>query len=448
MNDDTESELAPNPYANNSMKMVADDPVERNPVPSGRSGCGCIIRILLGLMLLALIVIGVIYYVVMHTSWPLRSVAELIEKAGADVDLQLKGVSGSISSGMQVESMVWKTGQVSDVRIKYNGIADILYSRRLILTEIHVGKAHLNVTGFQPDSTDHEETIPANTIVHHEDSPLKLLQIDRLSLNDIEIRNDATGFQLSIPTILWTGFKAESGKIEFGELTANSDRLTIETTPSKLPDFQRHIQVAIFPKLHSRIRKTIPVSMDIAFLGDKFRYTCSAFDGKLTSMTLPDQSAISQCQGLNLEDYFDAALPRELILNTVHTSNPDNTSSSLEIRGGSFKLGRRTFLIIPQKIHRTAKENRATVVLATSPDDALVMNYVMTVNDHGNRLPTISQQVTSNPPMNPRDTLAQLFFAKLAADLSEMEQQELDKISESFDSPTEADETSATPELQ
>ena len=151
---------------------------------------------------------------------------------------------------------------------------------------------------------------------------------------------------------------------------------------------------------------------------------------------------------MNLEDYFDAALPRELSLAAVHTSNAENNSSSLEIRDGSFKLGRRTFLIIPQKIHRTAKENRATVVLATSPDDALVMNYVMTVNDHGNRLPTISQQVTSNPPMNPRDTLAQLFFAKLAADLSEMEQQELDKISESFDSPTEADETSATPELQ
>ncbi|MEI8380923.1 MAG: hypothetical protein WCJ09_12395 [Planctomycetota bacterium] len=448
MADDRANESPPNPYATNSMEATTNAAAKRTPPVAERSGCGCVIRVLLGLFLLFLAVIALTYYVVMHTSWPLRSVARAIEKQGTPINLRLKGISGSISSGMQIKSMEWKTGQVTDVRVKYNGIVDILYSRRLILHEIHVGKAHLNITGFNPDSlNDGNAPPPQNANGGNEESPLKLFQIDRLSLNDIEIKDDKTGFLLSIPTILWTGFKAEKGKIEFGDLTANSDRLTIETTPSTSPEFQRHIQAVIFPKLHSTIRKPIKFSIDFAYAEDKFKYKCDIFDGKLTIATQPDQSAVSQCQGLNLDEYFDAVLPRELTVTTIQTDDLQKLNS-LEIRGGSFKLGKRTFVITPQKLEHLAEAKRISSTLATSDEGGIQMSYGVAVmeNDHG--VPAISQQITSNPSMTPREVLAQLFYAKSVADLSESEQQELDKISASFRPIKQMDEAAAEPEKQ
>lgn len=432
MADDRENESPPNVYATNSMEATTDALAKRKPRVAERSGCGCVIRVLLGLFLLFLAVIALAYYVVMHTSWPLRSVANAIEKQGEPANLRLKGISGSISSGMQIKSMEWKTGQLTDVRVKYNGIVDIFYSRRLILHEIHVGKAHLNITRFNPDSLkDGNVPPPQNANGGDEESPLKLFQIDRVSLSDIEIKDEKTGFLLSIPTILWTGFKAENGKIDFGDLTANSDRLTIETTPSTSPEFQRHIQAVIFPKLHSTIRKPIKFSIDFAYAEDKFKYRCDIFDGKLTIATQPDQSAVSQCQGLNLDEYFDAVLPRELTVTTIQSEDLQKLNS-LEIRGGSFKLGQRTFVITPQKLEHLNEAKRISTTLATSDEGGIQLSYGIALmeNDHG--VPAISQQIISNQTMTPREVLAQLFYAKSIAELSESEQQELEKISASF----------------
>ncbi len=448
MAEDRENELATNVYATNSMDAVTDRDVKRTTPAAERSGCGCVIRLLLGLFLLFLTVIALIYYVAMHTSWPLRSVASAIEKQGEPVNLRLKGVSGSISSGMQIKSMEWKTGQVTDVRIKYNGIIDILYSRRLILHEIHVGKAHLDITGFNPDSLHDKNGGPAqNANGSHEDSPLKLFQIERLSLNDIEIKDDATGFLLAIPTILWTGFKAENGKIEFGDLTASSDRLTIETSSSTSPEFQRHIQAVVLPKLHSTIRNPIRISIEFAYSNDKIKYKCDAFDGKLTIATQPDQSTIAQCQGLNLDEYFDAVLPRELTVTTIQSEDFQKLNS-LEIRGGSFKLGKRTFTVTPQKLERVAEAKRISTTLATSDEGGIPMNYDIVVVGNEQGIPTVGQQVTSTPPMSPHEVLAQLFYAKSVTELSDAEQQELEKTTVSFRPIKPTDEAATEPARQ
>ena len=451
MADDRENESPPNPYATNSMEASSNAPAKRKRPVAERSGCGCVIRVLLGLFLLFLAVVALAYYVVMHTSWPLRSVARAIEKQGKSANLRLKGVSGSISSGIQIKSMEWKTGQVTDVRVKYNGIVDILYSRRLILYEIHVGKAHLNISGFKPDSLKDGNVPPRQGAnggdPEDEESPLKLFQIDRLSLNNIEIKDDATGFLLSIPTILWTGFKAEKGKVEFGNLSADSDRLTIETTPSTSPEFQRRVQAVVLPKLHSAIRKPIKLSIDFAYAEDKIRYKCDIFEGKLTVATQPDHSAVTQCQGLNLDEYFDAVLPRELTVTTIQSEDLQ-TLNSLEIRGGSFKLGKRTFVITPQKLERLAEDNRISTTLATSDEGGIQMSYGITVLDNEHGVPAICQQITANPPMSPREVLAQLFYAKSVTELSESEQQELDKISASFRPIKQIDDADAEPARQ
>ena len=438
MTNDHEKDLFRDPsLETDSTDSAASVAAGATKVVPNRHGCGCVIKVLLGLMLLFLAVTAIIYYVVMHTSLPLSSLASAIEAQGASVNLRLTGISGSISSGISIQSMKWDDGEVADVRVKYNGILDILFNQQLILREVHIGKAHFNVGDLtpnlaNPDGSQSTEEFPTTA---GNESPLKLFQIDRLSLNDIEVKNDASGFRLSIPSILWTGFKMQGTNVEFGNFTADSDRLKIETTPSTSAEYQRRIKIIVFPKLHPKIRQPINLAIEFGHVENKLKYRLKAFEDNLDIELKADQSIDARCLRLNLDKYFEGTLPQELTVETVTTDVPGTPFHSLEIRGGTFKLGQGTFVISARMLERCDEQNLISFTLATCHQGNVEIDYVFTISRDTTGLPQFSQQLVTNPPTDQRQILALLFYGKPWTDLNDTERNEIDKKSESFGSP-------------
>lgn len=433
MVDDPAPDSIENPYSAQATGD-AQEPTRTGVTPPNRSGCGCVIKVFIGLLLFVLTVLGLIYYVVMHTSWPLQSLTNAIEKHGESVNLRLKGVSGSISSGITIQSADWNAGHVSEIRVKYNGIIDIIRHQRLILSEVHIGKAHLNITGIKAQSDPPEGAAHDDESSAEGKSPLKLFQIDRLSLNNIELKDDATGFLLSIPSVLWIGFKAENGEIEFGELSADSDRLKIETTPSTVAGYQRQVKLLVLPKMHSVIRREINVAIEFGYVDGKLKYRCDAFENRIHLESKPDESVIVQCRGLNIDEYFAGTMPRELTVDAVRTDVPGTMFHSVEIRGGSFKLGQKRFELRPQTLERYDEGSEIQFTAATCRDGDIEIDYDLTISGEPNQMPQIRQQVSSRPSMDQREILARIFHGMKASELNDAERKDLDAKSTAFGS--------------
>src|SRR5437868_12631796 len=106
----------------------------------------------LGVLLIAL-VIGV-YYAIMHTSLPFKFVEAMLSSGNGNQDFKVEGISGSIAKGFVIQRISWagKDGQPSeirDVKVAYSGFWDLIGGKKVIFKDIHIGKAHLVVTGIE-----------------------------------------------------------------------------------------------------------------------------------------------------------------------------------------------------------------------------------------------------------------------------------------------------------
>jgi hypothetical protein len=380
-----------------------------------RSGLGCLLNLVIAFVVLVLALAGGGYIAVMHTALPFKVVASLIESGSTNVNLRITGISGSISSGFGVKSIRWTGGTIGDVRVKYSGFRDLVSKKELILREVHVGQAHLDITDWKSSPASTNAT-PSST---SSESPLKLFQIDRLTIQDVALTNRLTGFSLAMPALEWTGFKAVKGHVEFGQLKVDSDRLKIATKPARSAEFQKLIEGTLLPKLHPLIRRPISFIADVGYAGSNVICRVSAFDGKLDFEIKPDQTSVLRCKGLDLADYFDAPLPQDL------TAELSLENGSVKVRGGTFKLGVRTFEIQLQDASET------NIVVAVSRTSGEEIRYELVSSDQPSR---IQPRLTAKPPLNPQDTLAKVFYGKLYSELTMGEQADVTRKLLSFTS--------------
>jgi hypothetical protein len=373
-----------------------------------KSGLGCLLNLLIAVVVLVLALVGGGYIAVMHTALPFKAVASLLESGSTNVNLRITGISGSISSGFGVKSIRWTGGTIGDVRVKYSGFRDLVSKKELILREVHVGQAHLDITDWKssPAATN---TTPTST---SSESPLKLFQIDRLTIQDVALTNRLTGFSLAMPALEWTGFKAAKGHVEFGQLKVDSDRLKIATKPARSAEFQKLIEGTLLPKLHPMIRRPVNFIADVGYAGSNVICRVSGFDGKLNFEIKPDQTSVLRCQGLDLADYFDAPLPQDL------TTELSLEKGSVKVRSGTFKLGVCTFVFPAQNISGT------NLVFAVSRAAGKEIRYELVASDEPSRL---QQRLTARPPLSPQDTLAMIFHGQPYAELPPAAQKDVDQ---------------------
>jgi hypothetical protein len=285
--------------------------------------------------------------------------------------------------------------------------------KELILREIHIGRAHLDLTEWKNSPA----TTNTATTGSSSEWPLKLLQIDRLTIQDLTLTNRLTGFSFAMPALEWTGFKAVKGQVEFGQLKVDSDRLKIVTQPARAAEFQQLIEGTLLPKLHPLIRRPISFMADIGYAGSNLACRVSAFDGKLDFEIKPDQTSLLRCKGLDLGDYFDAPLPQDL------TTELALEKGAVKLRGGTFKLGVRTFEIQLQDASET------NLVVAVSRVNGEEIRCELVALGEPSRL---QPRLTAKPPLSMQDTLAKVFYGKRYAELAAVEQADVTRKQAAF----------------
>src|SRR3954466_563824 len=106
----------------------------------------------LALIFVVLVFLG--YYLVMHTALPFKMIESALAQEGTNQNFKVEGISGSIARGFQIKSITWGekdkgASQIEDVGLLYNNFWELLGGRKIIFKQIHIGKAHLNLTGIE-----------------------------------------------------------------------------------------------------------------------------------------------------------------------------------------------------------------------------------------------------------------------------------------------------------
>ena len=400
------------------------------PTGSSKSGCGCFLYTLLGLVVLAVALVGGGYLAAMHTSLPFKTIASMIEAGSANSHLRISGLSGSISSGIGIHSITWDDGELADVKVTYNGLHDLITNKELILHEVQVGKAHMTVSNWNKENTTKSETktqnkdnqSPSSTSKGQaQGSGLKLFRIDHLILSDIALTNPLDGFEMSIPKIELKGFEAKNGHFTFDSFTADSDRLQIVTQAATTPGFKKRVDMTLLPKMSPKIRQPIHVLADMG--ADAWHLT--GFDGKMEFDINPDHSGALHCKNLNLADYYDAPLPQEINLDISTAKDPVKGNFPMKVGPGSFKLGLRTFDLKPQAFSTDKQpppEGHVDLAVshAADGDIAFQLQPVKEGSDDAKLV------LASQPPASLQDTVAKMYYAKPYADLQPGEQKSVD----------------------
>lgn len=390
---------------------------DTNSQPKQKKGCGC------GTVLIAFLgcivaIIAAIWIIIMHTSVPLRFVADLIEDSSTGSNLELTGLSGSLSSGLNFKKVTWNDGEFTDMRFRYSGLMDVIRRDKLIIYEMHIGSAIIHrdslVDQTQNTSTTSTTSSSSSSSGSSSEPPLKLLQIDRVSLNKIIIKDRTTGKTINIPKIEWTGFKAQKGTdIQFGDLVANSDHLIIKTSNPPGSIYQKRFEITLLPKLDERILKPIYIDAFLDEIDQKTIYEIKALDE--TVIITKDKSGNEhiKTKDANLAEFFDAPLPNKLNFEaTESTSVSDETTNT--INSGSFLLGTKNFEIQPSTI-TTAKDSTSNPSLtAIHRGGETEIRYEVLMDQ-----PEFKANLVSTPAMSPENLLALIYhdqeFSKLSA---------------------------------
>ncbi|EDY17679.1 hypothetical protein CfE428DRAFT_4718 [Chthoniobacter flavus Ellin428] len=455
--------------------------------PNQPSGCrkhGCLIAILT-LVVLIVVAGAAAYYTIFHTAMPFRLVANMMQKANPS--MRIEGIDGNLSTGVSVASIKWgdapgSPSEITGLRIRYNGYEDAGKTHRLVINDVGVNRAHIDIADLP--SNNGVTTSQSTTVVNSNGTTttttttssgssanapnpftamananngsgfpqgLDSVEVRNVSILDVLITNrNVPEFRVSIPKIEWTGFKATPDSFEPGVLTIESDRLAVATNPGRTVTvegqstaFQKSIIGMVQPALHPAIKQSISFSADVSFVpkGGALRpYHFVAADGKLEINEALDGSGAVHARQLDLAGLIDprklfgdqtADLPSDLVLNAVVAKGFEEGNGTMKIVDGSFRLGTTTFEVQPLEFSKAAL---AQINLkAVAKTDAGNITWSLPLAKFGSEYhPSLAAQ-----GMSPGDVLAHLFAGKAYAELSADEKKTIDARIPVYFSPTE-----------
>src|SRR6218665_3945029 len=121
---------------------MSDEP---GPLSFRRYGCIVVLAVIV-----LLIIGGVLFlrHLVIGTAVPFKAVASMIEKANPNV--KITDIGGDLSTGPSVGSITWgddpaNPSQILDLRVKYNGYADASTNKRIVISDVGVRNAHIDL---------------------------------------------------------------------------------------------------------------------------------------------------------------------------------------------------------------------------------------------------------------------------------------------------------------
>jgi hypothetical protein len=386
-------------------------------------GCGgCLLYALGGIVLIIALVVGGGYYTLMHTAYPLKKLATVIEQtAPPESPITIKDISGSFSTGARIKTLKWENGEVENLCISYDNLLTSIRSKRFIFREISVTKAHISV--FEPDSTS-KTNEPATQGTSDTPFNWDLFQIDKLSLADIFLTNRLTGFSIAIPKFEWTGFKWEKGKTEFGTIKADTDQFKLETGKATTPGFITRLTGTLRPRLHPSILKEFSFDAEIGPLGSNTPCRVTAFDGALTATVNPDGTGTLKIQSLNVASYFKDLWLQDVSLD-IETQKV-GAEFPLHIKSGAFNLGKARFTVQPAMVENGVEKPKTFKLLEANAEvDGKNVHYTLNIKDGSEK---VMHQLKSQPDLRSDELVALVLFGKPAADLTAAEKTTAEKL--------------------
>ena len=431
--------------------MNSQPPPLKEPGPLSFQRNGCLIVLVLVVAGLVAVVL-LTWHMVMGTAMPFQQMAKVIEDAFPG--MKIRGISGSISTGPSVESITWgddpaHRSEITGLRIKYSGYRDFLQNKRLILTDVGVRKAHIDLADFEEvrdevraasgnssspsrRSSKSSSTSSSSPLA---DLGLESFEIKQLLIENVLITNRNSDFRLSIPKVLWTGFKATRTDLDGGVLTVESDRLSVTTLPAQVLPLEGEAAVSkrtltgtIQPLTHPAIQQPILFNLEYAYLTKKQRlwFRLQAADGKVQAMTTDDGGHTLRLNHLDAGTFLDAAklygkdaadFPADLVLEAAEL--PDD--GTVQIASGSFRLGVATFQIQPGKIDKDNDDDSEIVAVARVGADEIRWHLPLS-----NWPEEYRPNFSSDPELPPNEILARILAGKQYADLTPEEKQAVD----------------------
>jgi hypothetical protein len=412
-------------------------PHSKPPGPFSLQRYGCLVILVVVVALIVLAVFA-LRYAIFETAVPFRTVAALIEKGSPN--MKISGVGGDLATGPSVASITWGVdpahrSEILDLRVKYNGLADARKNRRVVIEDVGVRKAHIDLTdmeGFVTASRSGSRPVrePRDSKEGSGFPPdLDSIEVRRVLIEDVLFTNRKSGFRLSIPKVAWTGFKATPQGVEAGELHVESDRLSLHTGPgrthalgSESVTFEKSLNGVLQPLLHPAIRQPLAFSVDFTFIPEvrapAFHF--SGLDNRVELATTADGGHGLKVRHLDLPTLLDAKklygadaaeFPSDLVLEAV--TEPEE--GPLRVLGGSFRLGVATFQIVPSEIPRNDQENAA--LQAVLPIDGGEIRWSLPLREFPIHF---RPRLTATPELPPTEILARVFtgrsYSKLDAD--------------------------------
>lgn len=428
--------------------MPSEPPSLKPPGPLSFKRYGCLV-LLVAVVTLVILGILALRYVVVGTAVPFKTIANLIEKANPNI--KFNGIGGDISTGPSVKSITWgddpaNPSEILDLRIKYNGYTDATAHKRLILSDVGVRKAHIDLADFGPvtrtttvtRSGGHSPSRTSgssNSSMPADPFGLESFEIQKVLIEDVLITDRNSSFRLSIPKVSWTGFKATKDHVEAGEVVVESDRLAMQTGPGRtLPieggtvTFQKSLQGTLQPLLHASILQPIAFVFDYTFVPEvkapAFHF--STADGKVEVATTADGGHALHVKHLDLAAYLDphklygeqaADFPSDLVLEAAEAAE----GGALKIVSGSFQLGVAKFQVEPAEY--AADESDKAALQAVLRTEAGEIRWQLPLKDW----PVQCRPVfSSQPELPPKEILAQVFAGKKYEELGPEEKPAID----------------------
>jgi hypothetical protein len=405
-------------------------PTLQPPELKKSSNNGCIMAVVISIVVGIAVVMGGGYYAMMHTSLPFRPIETMINASG---DAEIKGLTGSLSSGFGVEEFrVFDTGKsdtyFTGVSFKYNGARDFAGNSRFIVEEFAIKKVFISLPSFEEDkaaeklrvdpafhSSELDEALDNNDL-----DQMGAVEIKSLRIDEFVIENFAG--EQKTGSVLMTGFKADKNGVTLGDLKVSGDylELKLDTLPAT-NQYRQVIRGALKAAIDKSIRKDITFNIEFGGVGNAIKARYSAFDGKVVAEPGGDAGVRSTIDGLTISDYLDpqvVSLPADIRLVTTTAEQGKRT----EVESGSFVLGKTRFEVDAQALI-DGDDPETNKLMATAEIEGVEVMIRIAEPDSGERH---FQYEFSGAGIAEADLPSRVLFGKVASALTVDEKQELE----------------------
>ncbi len=435
------------------------------PKSSGWSCLGCLFAIFVGGVLMVVAGLGLGYYVLFHTSFPLRQIEALLE---SDPDFRVEGLTGSISSGFHVDELHFTDDagheqQLEQIDFEFNGLLDLMSEGRLVIDRFTIGGGRLHVApgddGADPPDRDRVDDGGAGQ--PGDGGGLKEVRIGLVQFQNLTLYNDETGFECEIREVSFRDFHYLDGRLQnLGDVVVDADHLelTVESSDhfADAPpgSFGRRIEGVVDETMHEMVLEDLPFEVELLVVEDG-RTTVEArlWDGALLVDLEPEGGQRTTFDDFGYERYlaWDHGLLPTAVTGVMTGTDEESGDEVMEIEpGASFALGRTTFAVTSQRLVKERGAEFGPPVVATSvvdrPEGDAGENPVVECRVHSlEEKPYLVVELLRGEERNTRALFAETVHGKPFADLDASQQARIDATIEATKAVADVEGVDAVP---